>query len=179
MILSFSFRVPANSTLKINSTDSKEIYYNGAAIPDGIIGAGDTATFVYDDVFHLIAVNKDTYSKTEVDTTVESLKDYADLSSIPVVNMTSEDGAVWTATIDDIENLTAGMTFLFVPNRTSSSTSLTLNVNGFGGIPVRRKLSSGTATLSNPTITTQFFANRPVLLMYDAAMPNGNTYWIV
>ena len=94
------------------------------------------------------------------------------------VNMSSDDGAVWTATIDGVEELTAGMTFLFIPNRTSSSTSLTLNVNSFGAVAVRRKLSSGTATLSNPTITTQFFANRPVLLMYDTAMPNGTPYWI-
>lgn len=99
-------------------------------------------------------------------------------NGIQRVYMTSEDGAAWSATIDGVDGLTAGMTFLFVPNRTSSSTTLTLNVNGTGSIPVRRKLSSGTATLSNPTITTQFFANRPVLLMYDAAMPNGNTYWI-
>lgn len=99
-------------------------------------------------------------------------------NGIKRVNMTSEDGAAWTATIDGVEELTAGMTFLFIPNRTSSSTSLTLNVNGFGNVAVRRKLSSGTATLSNPTITTQFFANRPVMLMYDTAMPNGTPYWI-
>lgn len=98
--------------------------------------------------------------------------------SIPVVNMSSEDGAVWTATIDNIEELKAGMTFLFVPNRTSSSTTLTLNVNGLGAVAVRRKLSSGTATLSSPVITTQFFANRPVMLMYDTAMPNDTPYWI-
>ena len=105
-------------------------------------------------------------------------KTQLDNGGIKTVNMSSDDGAVWTATIDGVEELTAGMTFLFVPNRTSSSTSLTLNVNGLGAVAVRRKLSSGTATLSNPTITTQFFANRPVLLMYDTATVNGTPYWI-
>lgn len=71
LAIKFANAVPANSTLKINSSDSKEIYYNGAAIPDGIIGAGETATFVYDDVFHLISVNRDTYSKTEIDLAME------------------------------------------------------------------------------------------------------------
>lgn len=71
LAIKFANAVPANSTLKINSNDSSAIYYNGAAIPDGIIKAGDTATFVYDDVFHLIAVNRDTYSKTEIDSLME------------------------------------------------------------------------------------------------------------
>lgn len=72
----FSNNVPASATLNINSKGAKNIYYNGAAIKDGVIKAGDTATFVYSSQYHLIAINRDsynkadTYSKTEVDTAV-------------------------------------------------------------------------------------------------------------
>lgn len=99
-------------------------------------------------------------------------------NGIQRVNVTSEDGAVWTATIDGVEELTNGKTFLFVPNRTSSSTTPTLNVNGLGAVTVRRKMSSGTATLCAPNTSTLFFANRPTLLMYDTATVNGTPYWI-
>ena len=99
-------------------------------------------------------------------------------NGIQRVNMSSEDGAVWTATIDGIEELTNGKTFLFIPNRTSSSTTPTLNVNGLGAVTVRRKMSSGTATLCAPNTSTLFFANRPTLLMYDTATMNGTPYWI-
>lgn len=43
----FTQNVPANSTLNINSTGAKSIYYNNAAITANIIFANDTATFVY------------------------------------------------------------------------------------------------------------------------------------
>lgn len=44
----FTYAVPASATLNINSAGAKAIYYRGAAITAGVIGAGDTATFVYD-----------------------------------------------------------------------------------------------------------------------------------
>ena len=54
----FQYAVPANSTLNINSKGAKPIYYNGSAITDGIINAGDTATFIYDGTnYNLIAIN--------------------------------------------------------------------------------------------------------------------------
>ena len=54
----FENAVPANATLNITSKGAKPIYYNGAAITDGVIGAGDTATFIYSTNYHLIALNK-------------------------------------------------------------------------------------------------------------------------
>jgi len=43
----FTYAVPANATLNVNAKGAKAIYYRGAAIPAGIIKAGDTATFQY------------------------------------------------------------------------------------------------------------------------------------
>ena len=53
----FTYAVPASSTLNINSKGAKAIYFNGAAIPAGIIKAGDVATFVYSTQYHLVALN--------------------------------------------------------------------------------------------------------------------------
>ena len=46
--IKFTYGVPANSTLNITSKGAKPIFYRGVAITDGIIKAGDTATFIYD-----------------------------------------------------------------------------------------------------------------------------------
>ena len=46
--ITFTNAVNANATLNINSTGAKSIYYHGAAINSGIIGAGATALMFYD-----------------------------------------------------------------------------------------------------------------------------------
>lgn len=55
----FSYNVPADSTLNINSSGAKQIWYNGAALPSGIIKGTDEVTFIYDGTrFRLIAIDK-------------------------------------------------------------------------------------------------------------------------
>lgn len=55
----FTNAVPANATLNINSKGAKAIYYRGAKITAGVIGAGDTATFIYNgSYYHLISIDK-------------------------------------------------------------------------------------------------------------------------
>jgi hypothetical protein len=54
----FANAVPANSTLNINGKGAKAIYYQNAPIIAGIIGAGMTATFIYDgSYYHLISTD--------------------------------------------------------------------------------------------------------------------------
>ena len=56
----FTNAVPANSTLNIRTRGAKKIFYKGAAITDGVIKAGDTATFVYDGTqYQLISIDRD------------------------------------------------------------------------------------------------------------------------
>ena len=43
----FANAVPAGATLNINSKGAKAIYYCGASIAEGVIRAGDIATFIY------------------------------------------------------------------------------------------------------------------------------------
>jgi phage gp45-like len=54
----FTYDVPANATLNINSKGAKSIYHRGAAIQAGVIKAGDTATFIYNTNYHLISIDR-------------------------------------------------------------------------------------------------------------------------
>lgn len=54
----FDNDVPAGSTLNVTSKGAKAIYHRGAAIADGIIKAGDTATFMYSGQYHLLSIDR-------------------------------------------------------------------------------------------------------------------------
>lgn len=45
--IKFTYNVPANATLNINGKGAKSIYFNGAAIGNGIILANSTVSLVY------------------------------------------------------------------------------------------------------------------------------------
>ena len=54
----FTYKVPANATMNINSCGAKNIFYRGSKIVANIIGAGDIATFVYDGTqYQLISID--------------------------------------------------------------------------------------------------------------------------
>lgn len=56
----FTYAVGANSTLNVNSKGAKPIFYRGSAIGDGVVGTGDTCTFVYDGTnYNLVAIDSD------------------------------------------------------------------------------------------------------------------------
>lgn len=91
----------------------------------------------------------------------------------PVSVTTAGSGAAYTATVDGITALTAGISFTMIPHTTSTSKTATLNVNGLGAKMLRRPVSSNnTSTVAN-TVDNWMYANKPVEVMY-----NG-TYWIV
>ena len=77
--INFYYDVLAGATLNINNTGAKEIYYNGSTIIDGIIKAGDIATFIYDGyAYNLIATDNITnegmgFGYGECDTEEETL----------------------------------------------------------------------------------------------------------
>jgi len=54
----FDNDVPAGATLNVTSKGAKAIYHKGAAITDGVIKAGDTATFMYSGQYHLVSVDR-------------------------------------------------------------------------------------------------------------------------
>ena len=60
----FDHDVQAGATLNITSKGAKPIYHKGAAIKNGIIKAGDTATFMYSGQYHLVSIDRDYVSYT-------------------------------------------------------------------------------------------------------------------
>ena len=91
----------------------------------------------------------------------------------PTPIITAGTGAAYTATVDGITALEAGLSFTIIPHTTSTSKTATLNVNGLGAKMLRRPLSSNnTTTVANST-DNWMYVNKPVEVMY-----NG-TYWIV
>lgn len=54
----FDNDVQAGATLNVTSKGAKAIYHKGAAIADGIIKAGDTATFMYSTQYHLVSIDR-------------------------------------------------------------------------------------------------------------------------
>lgn len=64
----FDNDVPAGATLNVTSKGAKAIYHKGAAITDGVIKAGDTATFMYSGQYHLVSVDRAIISDGSVTT---------------------------------------------------------------------------------------------------------------
>lgn len=58
VVIKFNYDVPASATLNINNQGAKAIYYNDAPIIDKTIKAGYTATFIYNNYYRLIAIDK-------------------------------------------------------------------------------------------------------------------------
>ena len=64
----FTYAVPANATMNINSKGAKNIYYRGAKIVSGVIKAGDIATFIYDGTqYHLLGTDNKEVDLDEID----------------------------------------------------------------------------------------------------------------
>ena len=53
----FTYNVPANATLNINSKGAKNIWFRGANITANVIKAGDLATFIYDGTRYQLVSN--------------------------------------------------------------------------------------------------------------------------
>lgn len=86
---------------------------------------------------------------------------------------TAGDGAAYTATIDGITSLTAGIRFTMIPNVTSTTAAPTLNVNGLGAKYIRRRIGTNNQTTTNGYSADWLNAGYPVDVMYDG------TFWIV
>lgn len=87
--------------------------------------------------------------------------------------VTEGTGAVYTATVEGITSLSAGVSFVMIPHTVSTSSSPKLNVNGLGEKFIRRRVSgSTTTTYSEKTSGDWLAAGKPIRVMYDG------TQWI-
>lgn len=128
----------------------------------------------------------DAYKKKVDDTStnVEKLKtDKADLKDgkvdpsqmpvnvVPIVT-TGGSGTGYTATVDGVTALQAGMLLMIVPHVVSASATPTLNVNGLGAKTISRR-TSATTTAGNAGYSASWItAGLPLLVQYDG------TYWV-
>ena len=85
-----------------------------------------------------------------------------------VVDAVSNDGASYTATVEDLEELYNGFEITIIPNIASTTTAPTLNVNGLGAKPIRLSLSLNNSMLVQPKENGYYAAGRPVKLMFDS-----------
>ena len=97
---------------------------------------------------------------------------------VPVVEAISSDGAAYSASVPGVTELFAGLEVTIVPNVSSTTTAITLDVNGLGAKYVRLPVSTNTAMLAQPDTESYYVEKRPVKLMYD---PNyaGKGSWVV
>ena len=112
---------------------------------------------------------------SNVDTSVleELFNTYGGSGGLSIVAAASDDGVAYTATVEDVTELTAGMTLIFIPGKTSASTAPTLNVNGLGAKTIKRRLSGLSSTLTSGNTNNWLFLNKPQIMTYDG------TYWVV
>ena len=87
--------------------------------------------------------------------------------------VTEGTGAVYTATVEGITSLSAGVSFVMIPHTVSTSSSPKLNVNGLGEKFIGRRVSgSTTMTYSEKTSDDWLAVGKPIRVMYDG------TQWI-
>lgn len=107
----------------------------------------------------------------DLQTSIDSKPSAAD--AVYTATAESTDGVAYTATVSGIDSLTVGASFIMVPNKASTSKAPTLNVNGLGAKPIRRRLSSLTTSLQQGYSTNWIALNKPFTVVYDG------TAWVI
>ena len=82
---------------------------------------------------------------------------------------TSGTGAAYTADVNGITSLKAGVNFVMIPHTVSTQRNPTLNVNGLGAKLLKMRLSSYTSATTSFKAANSLAANKPVRVMYDGA----------
>ena len=110
VVIKFNYDVPTSATLNINGQGAKAIYYNDAPIINETIKAGYTATFIYNNYYRLIAIDRGSvgvaedivYDNTSTSLTSNNVQDAIDeidekmdnnvlyIKDIPVIEATSD-----------------------------------------------------------------------------------------
>ena len=93
-------------------------------------------------------------------------------STGPTPITTEGDGSAYTATIDGVTELYTGLQFVMIPHTNSTTTSVTLNVNGLGAKMIRQRLSTNTSISVVGATDNWIVSGKPVTVTY-----NGS-FWI-
>ena len=101
------------------------------------------------------------------------LNDKAPIANGQYAVTTAGTGAAYTATVPSIKSLTAGVSFIMIPNTVSTTTAPTLNVNSLGAKSIKRRLSNLPTSLQNGYSNAWLAQGKPFRVVYDG------TAWIV
>ena len=85
----------------------------------------------------------------------------------------STDGVAYTVTVPGVTELKHGMRIVIVPSRNSSSTTITLDVNGLGAHGIRLPLSFNNVASTMPKQATYYSVGKPLHLWYDESYARG------
>lgn len=102
--------------------------------------------------------------KDNVDGLIESIRDQT--------VTTAGSGSAYTATVEGIASLTAGVSFVMIPHAVSTVDNPTLNVNSLGAKYLRRRVTNATTATTTGGSSSWLSAGKPIRVFYDG------TYWI-
>lgn len=85
------------------------------------------------------------------------------------VEATSSDGVAYTATIDGLTALFAGLTITIIPKKNSTSTSVTLNLNNLGAKSIVYSTTMSSSSISTPSYTNWLMAGSPIQIEYTGS----------
>ena len=94
-------------------------------------------------------------------------------AGVHIVAATSTDGVNYEATVENVGELYTGFELTIIPNMTSKSTAVMLNVNGLGAFRVRIPISSSTSATTTPTYDDFYAKDKPVKLIFDKSSLGG------
>lgn len=120
-------------------------------------------------------VSHNVMEKYVAEITSKSIKDIppqlikAKLDEADIITTTGT-GAAYKATVPGITELKAGVSFMMIPHTASTSTQVTLDVNGLGSKPLRQPLTTNTGATTTASVDTWLTEGKPVRIRYDGTM---------
>jgi len=167
----FTYDVPANATLNINSKGAKAIYYRNAAITAGVIKAGDTATFIYNTYYRLISIDRWQEDIDDIKTTLDSKAGTS-------VATTSANGLMSSTDKSKLDGIATGATANTGTITGVSANGTSVATSGVANIPAASTSAYGVTKLSSATnSTSEVLAATPkaVKAAYDLANGKAGT----
>ena len=122
----------------------------------------------------------DTSVASQITSAIASKADKTELPQL--VSVESSDGVAFTATVPGATELYNGLSLIIIPATKSTSTAPTLNINGLGAKPIKRRLSNIYTSLQSGYSAGWLAAGLPFRLIYDATTKGSASdtgVWIV
>lgn len=119
----------------------------------------------------VITVNDDSHNHTIEN--IDGLQDALDNAANSTPITTEGSGEAYTATVDGITELTAGVSFIMIPHVVSTTKQPTLDVNGLGAKGIRRRMSGLATSVQSGYANNWLAKGKPFHVIFDG------TYWIV